>query len=162
MGLGEYSKIPNGTGGLEERLPVLWSRGVNTGRLTMNEFGAVTCTNIAKSLNVYPKKGAILEGADADIVVWDPKRQKIISAKTQQSAIDYNVFEGFELMGLPRYTLTRGQLVVTEDSVNTEEGHGRFVPREAYPAVNRALSQWKELTAPHPVMRDPANMPAGV
>jgi dihydropyrimidinase len=162
MGLGDFTKIPNGTGGLEDRLPVLWSRGVNTGRLTMNEFVAVTSTNIAKILNVYPKKGAILEGADADIVVWDPKRQKTISAKTQQSAIDYNVFEGIELTGLPRYTLTRGQLVVTEDSVNTEEGHGRFVPREAYPAVNRALSQWKELTAPHPVMRDPANMPAGV
>lgn len=162
MGLGDFTKIPNGTGGLEDRLPVLWSRGVRTGRLTMNEFVAVTSTNIAKILNIYPNKGAILEGADADIIVWDPERTKTISASTQQSAIDYNVFEGFELQGLPRFTLTRGVCVVTEDKVDTQEGHGRFVPRQPYPAVNRALSQWKELTAPHPVMRDPSKMPAGV
>ncbi len=103
MGLGDFTQIPNGTGGLEDRLPVLWSRGVNTGRLTMNEFVAVTSTNIAKILNIYPKKGAILEGADADIVVWDPERTKTIRAATQQSAIDYNVFEGFELTGLAAF-----------------------------------------------------------
>jgi len=83
-------------------------------------------------------------------------------ASAQQSAIDYNVFEGFELKGLPRFTLTRGQVAVSDGKVSSEEGHGRFVPREAYPAVNRALSQWKELTAPHPVKRDPSKMPAGV
>lgn len=162
MGFGDFTKIPNGTGGLEDRLSVLWTKGVNTGRLTMNEFVAVTSTNIAKILNMYPQKGGILEGADADIVVWDPNRSKTIQASKQQSAIDYNVFEGIEVTGLPRFTLTRGQCVVTEDAVTSEEGHGRFVARQPYPAVNRALSQWKELTAPHPVMRDPANMPAGV
>ncbi len=161
-GLGDFTKIPNGTGGLEDRMPVLWTRGVSTGRLTMNEFVAVTSTNIAKILNVYPKKGAILEGADADIVVWDPRRSKTITSSTQQSAIDYNVFEGFEVIGLPRYTLTRGQVAVTEDTMSMQEGHGKFVPREAYPAVNRALSQWQELRSPRPISRDPANMPAGV
>ena len=80
-GVGDFTKIPNGTGGLEDRLPVLWTTGVNTGRLTMNEFVAVTSTNIAKILNMYPKKGAIVEGADADIVVWDPKRKKKISVE---------------------------------------------------------------------------------
>lgn len=162
MGIGDFTKIPNGTGGLEDRLPVLWSRGVSTGRLTMNEFVAVTSTNIAKILNVYPRKGAIVEGADADIVVWDPARTKTISASTQQSAIDYNVFEGFELKGLPRFTLTRGKVAVTEDAVNAEEGHGEFVAREAYPATNKALSKWKAETAPRPVERDPSKMPAGV
>lgn len=162
FGLGDFTKIPNGTGGLEDRLGVLWSRGVNTGRLTMNEFVAVTSTNIAKILNMYPKKGAVLEGADADLIVWDPKRTKTVEAATQQSAIDYNVFEGFELTGLPRFTLTRGKVVVTENDINTEEGHGEFVPREAYPAVNKALSQWRALTAPQPIARDPAKMPAGV
>ena len=162
LGLNDFTRIPNGTGGLEDRLSVLWTRGVNTGRLTMNEFVAVTSTNIAKILNMYPKKGAIVEGADADIVVWDPERSKTISAATQESAIDYNVFEGIEVKGLPRFTLTRGQCAVTEDTINAEEGHGQFVARKAYPEVNRALSQWKELTAPHPVTRDPANMPAGV
>jgi dihydropyrimidinase len=73
MGSGFHVKIPNGTGGLEDRMPMLWTEGVETGRLTMNEFVAVTSTNIAKILNVYPKKGAIVEGADADIVVWDPE-----------------------------------------------------------------------------------------
>jgi dihydropyrimidinase len=162
FGVGDFTKIPNGTGGLEDRLPVLWTRGVTTGRLTMNEFVAVTSTNIAKILNMYPKKGAIVEGADADIIVWDPKRGKTITADKQQSAIDYNVFEGIEVMGLPRYTLTRGEVAVTEDEINTQEGHGEFVEREAYPAVNKALSTWKELTAPRPIQRDPSKMPAGV
>jgi len=162
FGLGDFTKIPNGTGGLEDRMPMLWAQGVNTGRLTMNEFVAVTSTNIARILNTYPKKGVVMAGADADIVVWDPKRSKTITAGSQQSAIDYNVFEGFEVTGLPRYTLTRGQVAVTEDKITTEEGHGKFVPRESYPAVNKALSKWKALTDPQPIKRDPSKMPAGV
>jgi dihydropyrimidinase len=134
-------------------MPVLWTRGVNTGRLTMNEFVAVTSTNIAKILNLYPKKGAILEGADADIVVWDPRRSKTISAKTQQSVIDYNVFEGIEVTGLPRYVLSRGKVSIVEGGVKAEPGHGRFVAREAKNPVNRALSQWKEITAPRKIER---------
>ena len=92
-GIGDFSKIPNGTGGLEDRMPMLWTHGVATGRITPNEFVAITSTNIAKILNCYPKKGAILVGADADIVVWDPEKEKTITAGAQQSAIDYNVFE---------------------------------------------------------------------
>ncbi|HSG94142.1 MAG TPA: dihydropyrimidinase, partial [Afifellaceae bacterium] len=87
MGVGDFTKIPNGTGGLEDRLPMLWTHGVATGRLTMNEFVAATSTNIAKILNVYPQKGAILPGADADLVVWDPKMSKTIDAATQKSII---------------------------------------------------------------------------
>ncbi len=82
----------------------------------------MTSTNIAKILNMYPKKGAILVGADADLVVWDPKRKKTISAAKQQSAIDYNVFEGFEVTGLPRFTLTRGQVAVIEDEIKHRAG----------------------------------------
>lgn len=152
-GIGNFAKIPNGTGGLEDRMPVLWTKGVKTGRLTMNEFVAVTSTNIAKILNMYPKKGAILVGADADLVVWDPKRKKTITAAKQQSAIDYNVFEGIEVEGLPRFTLTRGQVAVTEDTISTEQGHGQFVAREAKNPVNRALSTWKDITAPRKVER---------
>jgi dihydropyrimidinase len=153
FGVGNFAKIPNGTGGLEDRMPVLWTKGVNTGRLTMNEFVAVTSTNIAKIHNLYPKKGAILEGADADIVVWDPKRSKTISAKTQQSVIDYNVFEGIEVTGLPRFVLSRGKVSIVEGEVKAEPGHGKFVAREAKNPVNRALSQWKEITAPRKVER---------
>ena len=153
FGLKSFAQIPNGTGGLEDRMPMLWTTGVNTGRLTMNEFVAVTSTNIAKILNCYPKKGAVLVGADADLVVWDPAKEKTITASAQQSAIDYNVFEGKKVKGLPRYTLTRGHVSVQDGEVRTQEGHGRFVGREARPAVNRALSAWKDLTAPRPVAR---------
>ncbi len=152
-GVGDFTKIPNGTGGLEDRMPMLWTYGVATGRLTMNEFVAVTSTNIAKILNCYPKKGAILVGSDADIVVWDPTLEKTITAGTQQSAIDYNVFEGKKVKGLPRYTITRGEVAVEEGVVNTKEGHGKFVAREPFQAVNKALSQWKEVTAPRKVQR---------
>ncbi|AGB45735.1 D-hydantoinase [Mesorhizobium australicum WSM2073] len=153
FGVGNFTKIPNGTGGLEDRLPVLWTKGVNTGRLTMNEFVAVTSTNIAKILNMYPKKGAIVEGADADIIVWDPQRKKKISAEKQQSVIDYNVFEGVEVTGLPRFVFSRGELSVEEGEVKAKPGHGEFVGREPNAAVNRALSTWKEITAPRKVER---------
>ena len=153
FGLNDFSKIPNGTGGLEDRLPMLWTTGVATGRLTPNEFVAVTSTNIAKILNCYPKKGAVLVGADADLVVLDPEKTKTITAKAQQSAIDYNVFEGKTVKGLPRFVLTRGQVAVDDGTVKAQTGHGKFVGREARPAVNRALSQWKDLTAPRPVER---------
>ncbi|MBP0614454.1 dihydropyrimidinase [Jiella mangrovi] len=153
MGLGDFTKIPNGTGGLEDRLSVLWTKGVVTGRLTMNEFVAVTSTNIAKILNVYPKKGAILVGADADLIVFDPKATKTISAKTQKSAIDYNVFEGVEVTGMPVMTFSRGKLAYKEGDVRAEKGDGRFVERSANAPVNKALSTWKELTAPRKVER---------
>ncbi len=152
-GIGDFTKIPNGTGGLEDRLSVLWTRGVATGRLTMNEFVAVTSTNIAKILNMYPKKGAIVEGVDADIVVWDPKRKKTITAAKQQSAIDYNVFEGFEVTGLPRFVFSRGELAIQESEIMARPGHGEFIAREPNAAVNRALSTWKEITAPRKVVR---------
>jgi dihydropyrimidinase len=153
FGVGDFTKIPNGTGGLEDRMPVLWTKGVNTGRLTMNEFVAVTSTNIAKILNMYPKKGAIVEGADADIVVWDPKKTKTVSSKSQQSVIDYNVFEGMKLTGLPRFVLTRGHLSIHDGKVDVQVGHGQFVAREPFAAPNRALSQWKEVVAPRRIER---------
>ena len=153
FGVGDFTKIPNGTGGLEDRMPMLWTHGVGTGRLTLNEFVAVTSTNIAKILNCYPRKGAVLVGADADLVVWDPDKTKTITAGAQQSAIDYNVFEGKEVKGLPRFTLTRGQVAVHDGEIRTQEGHGQFVARAANAPVNTALSAWKELTNPRPVVR---------
>ncbi|WP_323006327.1 dihydropyrimidinase [Pseudorhodobacter sp.] len=153
FGLGDFTKIPNGTGGLEDRLPMLWTNGVNTGRLTMNEFVAVTSTNVAKIFGMYPKKGAVAVGSDADLVVWDPAKEKVIGAASQQSAIDYNVFEGKAVKGLPRFTLSRGHVAVHDGEIRTQEGHGAFVAREPNGAVNRALSTWKDLTAPRPVQR---------
>jgi len=162
LGLGDFRKIPNGTGGLEDRIPVLWTKGVATGRLTMNEFVAATSTNIAKILNIYPRKGAVLVGADADLVVFDPKKKKTITAKTQASAIDYNVFEGFEVTGLPRYTLSRGEIVYEDGKITAEDGRGKFIERPANAPVSQALSSWKALTTPQPVQRSAKNMPMGV
>ena len=132
---------------------MLWTHGVATGRLTPNEFVAITSTNIAKILNCYPKKGAVLVGADSDLVVLDPEKEKTIAASTQQSAIDYNVFEGQAVKGLPRFTLPRGHVAVYDGEVRTQEGHGKYVSRPPNATVNKALSQWKELTAPRPVER---------
>ena len=119
----------------------------------MNEFVAVTSTNIAKILNIYPKKGAILVGADADLVIFDPAATKTISAKTQKSVIEYNVFEGIELTGLPVMTFSRGRLAYKEGDVRAEKGNGRFVERPASAPAAKALSTWKELTAPRRIER---------
>jgi dihydropyrimidinase len=163
MGIGDFTQIPNGTGGLEDRMSLLWTHGVETGRLTMNEFVALTSTNIAKILNVYPRKGAVLVGADADLVVWDPLASKTISAKTQKSAIDYNVFEGFKVMGMPRFTLSRGDIVWEVGATSQAQlGRGKFIERPAFSPTSQALSVWKELVAPRPIVRDEKHMPIGV
>jgi len=162
IGRNDFTKIPNGTGGVEDRLAVLWTHGVETGRLTPNEFVAVTSTNIARILNMYPRKGAIVPGADADIVIWDPKVTKTITAATQMSIIDYNVFEGMEVKGQARTTLSRGEIVWGEGVDKPRLGRGKFIARPPYQPVTRALSKWKELTAPRAVARSPEMMPIGV
>jgi dihydropyrimidinase len=153
MGRGDFTKIPNGTGGLEDRMAVLWTAGVRTGRITKEEFAAVTSANIARILNVYPRKGAVAVGSDADVVVWDPEATKTISASRQISRIDYNVFEGFECRGLPRVTLTRGKVAWNDGDLRAESGSGEYVPRDPFPAVHVANSAWRELNAPRPVAR---------
>jgi dihydropyrimidinase len=132
---------------------VLWTYGVGAGRLTMNEFVAVTSTNIARILNMYPRKGAILPGADADVVIWDPGAKKTIAADKQMSVIDYNVFEGVKVRGLPRFTLSRGEIVATEGKVSGEPGRGRFVKRDPFTAEARALARFKDTFTPQGVAR---------
>lgn len=163
MGINDFTQIPNGTGGLEDRLAMLWTFGVETGRITPEEFVAATSSNIAKILNIYPKKGALVPGADADIVVWDPKISKTISANSQKSIIDYNVFEGKEVTAQARYTLSRGDVIWSwGQNSQPQPGRGRFVPRPAFSSAAKALSQWKSLNAPRKVDRDPLNIPSGV
>jgi dihydropyrimidinase len=153
LGRGDFTKIPNGTGGIEDRMAVLWSAGVNTGRLTKQEFVAVTSANIARILNVYPKKGAVAVGSDADLVIWDPSASKTITAKSQTSRIDYNVFEGFECRGLPRATLSRGRVAYIDGELRVQPGEGRYVPRDPFPAAHVANATWRELNAPRGVAR---------
>ena len=162
-GRDDFRIIPNGSNGLEERLAVLWTEGVETGRLTPNEFVAATSSNVAKILNIYPKKGAIVEGADADIVVWDPKITKTISPTNHHSVLDYNVFEGFEVTAQSRYTLSRGEVIwAWGQNSQPAPGRGKFVPRPAFSSASAALSKWKALTAPKMIDRDPLNIPAGI
>jgi dihydropyrimidinase len=153
MGLSNFTMIPNGTGGLEDRMPVLWTSGVNTGRLTKEEFVAVTSANIAKILNMYPRKGVVRAGSDADIVVWDPKGTKTITAKKQMSRIEYNVFEGFACVGVPRTVISRGKVAWEQGDIRAKAGDGDFVPRAANAPVHQANAIWKGVTQPKGVKR---------
>ncbi len=154
LGRDDFTKIPNGTGGLENRLEVLWTTGVQTGRLTRQEFVAATSTNIARILNIYPRKGAVRPGADADIVILDPEATKTITAKTQASAIDYNVFEGFRCRGVPRVTLSGGRIGYIDGDLRAKRGDGKYLERDPFAAVHVADATWRELNAPRPVERD--------
>lgn len=159
----DFRIIPNGSNGLEERLSMLWTQGVETGRLTPQEFVAATSTNVAKILNIYPKKGAIVEGADADIVVWDPKISKTISPSNHHSVLDYNVFEGFEVTANARFTLSRGDIIwAWGKNSQPQPGRGRFVPRPAFSSAHSALTKWKALNSPRKIERNPMNIPAGI
>ncbi len=163
MGVDDFTKIPNGTGGLEDRMAVLWTRGVETGRLTPEEFVAVTSTNIARILNIYPMKGSLVPGADADVVVWDPTLSKTITAASQKSIIEYNVFEGIEVTAQARCTLSRGEVVwAYGQNSQPRPGRGRFVRRPAFASASQALTKWKALNTPRRIERDPTNIPAGV
>lgn len=133
-GQDNFAKIPNGCGGVEERMAVVWDEGVNTGRLTPSEFVAVTSANTAKLFNLYPNKGSVSVGADADIVVWDPAGTKTLSAKTQFSKGDYNIFEGRTVRGIPSHTLSQGKLVFVQGDLRAERGVGRYIKRPAFNA----------------------------
>ena len=153
MGKDDFRLIPNGTGGVENRLEVLWDQGVNTGRLTMNEFVKVTSANTAQIFNIYPRKGSVSVGADADIVVWDPAATKTISAKTHQQKVDYNIFEGMTVTGCASHTISRGKVVFADGQLNVERGAGRYVDRPAFAPFYDALQKQTKLAEPVPVQR---------
>lgn len=135
LGRGNFTKIPNGGPGIENRLQILWHFGVNAGRITPERFVELACTNPAKIFGMGKQKGSIAPGLDADIMLWDPKVEYIISAATQCMATDYNMFEGWTVKGNAAKVFSRGELVVD----NTTQpgrflgatGRGRFVKREA-------------------------------
>lgn len=132
MGRDDYRKIPNGFMGLEERLPMIFTGGVKEGRISANRWVEVCSTNAAKIFGLYPKKGAIAPGADADLVLWDPDAKWTISAKTHRSKADYNVYEGFKGFGRAEKTWVRGRLVYDGGKVLGEPGYGKFLKRPAF------------------------------
>ena len=149
----DFSKIPNGCGGVEERMAVIWDAGVNSGRLTPSEFVAITSTNTAKLFNLYPQKGIISVGADADLVVWDPAGTKTISARTHHSKVDFNIFEGRQVRGIPSHTVSQGRVVYAHGTLTAEMGVGRYLKRPAFGANFQAAALRSKDLTPQAVVR---------
>jgi dihydropyrimidinase len=129
MGKDDFTKIPNGIPSLEDRVNLLWTHGVKRGRLTPEQFVAVGSTNAAKIFGLWPRKGVIQPGADADIVIYDPSYRGTISAKTQTQNVDYNAFEGFPIEGRPAVVTVRGQVAARDGAFCGTVGRGRFLAR---------------------------------
>jgi dihydropyrimidinase len=131
-GRDDFTKIPNGCGGIEDRMSLLWHYGVESGRLTPSEFVQVTSTNAARIFNLYPRKGAVEVGADADLVVWDANSSRTISAKTHHQNVDFNVFEGRTVKGVAEQTIAAGKVVWADGTLRAERGAGRYLPRKTH------------------------------
>ena len=152
-GADDFSLIPNGTAGVEDRMSVMWDQGVVTGRLTPNEFVAATSTNAAKIFNIYPRKGSVNVGADADLIVWDPEGTRTISAKTHHQNIDFNIFEGMTVKGINTHTISQGRVVWADGQLDMERGSGRYIDRPAFAPYYAAMERREDLLAPTAVNR---------
>jgi dihydropyrimidinase len=129
LGKDDFTKIPNGLPGIQDRMPVLWTQGVGTGRITANQFVAYMSTNPAKIFGLYPRKGALMEGSDADIVIWDPEKKVKYGVAMSHQRTDYNLYEGWELTGYPEKVFLRGALIVDGNIWNGAAGQGQFLKR---------------------------------
>ena len=132
LGTGSFAKIPNGMPGVETRLYLLWDGGVRAGKISMNRFVEITSTAPAKIFGLFPKKGTIAVGADADIVVWDPNKKHVLSQNTLHMRVDYSPFEGQEVTGAPSHVLSRGKVVIENFTYKGKKGDGRFVKRATF------------------------------
>ena len=138
LGKDDFSKIPNGGPGLENRLHMIHEFGVRSGRISLNRMVELLATNPAKLFGLYPKKGTVAVGSDADIVVFDPERKFTITAADQHSRTDYNLYEGTEVTGTPEVVLLRGNVLVEGDELVASPGIGQFVPRARFGQELRA------------------------
>ena len=152
-GRADFSKIPNGCGGIEDRMRVIWDAGVTTGRLTPSEFVAITSANCAKLFNLYPQKGCVVEGADADLVLWDPAATDTISVKTQISKGDFNIFEGRQVKGRATHTLSQGRVVWADGDLRAVAGAGRYLKRPPFGPNFQATAKRTADLAPTAVAR---------
>lgn len=153
MGKDDFTLIPNGTGGIEDRMGLLWHHGVNMGRLTKNEFVAATSANAAKIFNIYPRKGSVSPGADADLVVWDPELERTISKETHHQNVDFNIFEGMRVRGANIATISQGKVVYQDGELRVERGAGRYINRPVYAPYYEALEKTIRRNAPQAVAR---------
>jgi dihydropyrimidinase len=125
--------VPNGIPGVETRLPILFSEGVGKGRIALNDFVALTATNHAKTYGLYPRKGTIAVGSDADLAIWDPAREVTITQALMHGGADYTPYEGIRVTGWPVSTMVRGKFVVREGALVGRAGGGRYIAREKSP-----------------------------
>ncbi len=152
-GKDDFRNIPNGTGGVEDRMSVLWHHGVRKGRLTPSEFVRVTSTAAAQIFNIYPRKGAVMVGSDADLVVWDPDATRTISAKTHHQKIDFNIYEGMEVTGVAQTTISQGKVVWTDGELRAVRGAGRYIKRPCFAPYFDAIDAERKQNLPTPVKR---------
>lgn len=130
LGRDDFTRIPNGLPGVQDRLPVLWTYGVRAGKMTPNQFVALCSTNAARIFGMYPRKGSLLPGSDADVVIWDPERRVEYGVRMSHHRTDYNLYEGWELVGYPEKVLLRGQLIVDGETWLGGAGQGEFIGRK--------------------------------
>jgi dihydropyrimidinase len=131
LGVDDFTKIPNGGPGVENRLQLIHHHGVNAGRISLNRFVELVSTTPAKLFGLYPRKGEIAVGSDADLVIWDPEAEHVISAATHHMRVDYSMFEGFRVKGNARMVLSRGDVLVENGKFHGRPGRGRYLRREA-------------------------------
>lgn len=129
LGRDDFRKIPNGAAGIQHRLALMYTYGVLEGRIDIHQFVDINCTRPAKLFGMYPRKGSIMTGADADIVVWDPQQEGVISAKTHSHKCDTNIFEGFRTKGAPRWVVANGKVQFDDGELKVQRGAGRYIPR---------------------------------
>ena len=132
MGKDDFRMIPNGCNGIEDRMTVVWHKGVKGIDMSPQDFVKVTSTKAAQLFNMYPRKGRIAEGSDADIVIWDGDNTRTISKDTHHHAVDFNIFEGMTMYGIADKTISAGRIVWEDNELKTESGWGRIVKREPY------------------------------
>ena len=141
-------------------MSVVWEKGVTQGKLTPSQFVAATSANAAKIFNIYPRKGCIAAGSDADIVVWNGDATRTISAQTHHQNVDFNIFEGMVVHGVPEVVICQGQVVVDQGNVNVVRGSGRYIPCPTFPEMIYSLvRQRDQMNQPKKVEREPYTGP---
>ena len=135
LGKDDFSKIPNGHPAIENRMELLYSEGVHKGKISLNKYVEVACTNPAKIFGMFPRKGTIAVGSDADIVIFDPNEKHILSAKTHHMNVDYSGYEGWEVTGKVKTVLLRGKVAIENNHCNIEKGYGKFIKRNKVSSI---------------------------